>query len=577
MPRMSDHPRLVSLFYCQMDSRHPYPINQPCRAFLLAAIFLLATAIGGPIRAQLMINKGAVIVTKPNSFMQVNGAYQNQTGSIDDSGVVTITTDFTNNTAATSSNAGWYNIGGNFTNDGTFNRKTGTVDLYGASNQNVGGAVITTFYDLQFTGGGSKTLTQKEIVDSDCYFNNGICYTTQTDVLNFTVNGNWINISGMPVAPCASYVDGPCEKDMNSTNRFWFPVGKNGRANTCAITPQSSTATTYRTQYFNFSYVNTTSIQAPLVTVSKVQYWHGDIVTPNPTGGADAIIRLYWIPGDYTLLIYMSTISKLLVARWDTLAPNPPGPTPAWVTAGESAISPGATFNSGWIESAIVPAAKYGLANLNRPFTIASDSSDNSLPVEMGPFTARQVENHIELNWRTYSEIQSLGFELERENPTKLGNEPSSPLLIGSFENDTALQAKSPWGASYQTIDNNLPASGRYTYDLYQIDKDGIRTHVGSEQVDFSEIAIPNSLEVSVYPNPAFNKAWVDFALPKDAPVTFDLFDVTGRNVGHFDEGEQEVGPHNTSLDFSPLPSGTYSLVVIAGDNRITKNIVIMK
>ncbi|HET6400479.1 MAG TPA: T9SS type A sorting domain-containing protein [Candidatus Kapabacteria bacterium] len=565
-----------------MDSRHPYPIYQLRRAFSRAAMFLLAILfIAGPVRAQLMINKGATIVTKPSSFMQVNGAYQNQTGSIDDSGVVTITTDFTNNTAATSSNAGWYNIGGNFTNDGTFNRKTGTVNLYGATNQNVGGAVITTFYDLQFTGGGSKTLTQKEIVDSDCYFNNGICYTTQTDVLNFDVQGNWINISGMPVAPCASYVDGPCEKDMNSTNLFWFPVGKAGRANTCAITPASSTATTFRTQYFNFSYVNTTSVQSPIVTVSKVQYWHGDIVTPNPTGGADAKIRLYWIPGDYTMSIYMSTISNLLVARWDTLAPNPPGPTPAWVTAGVSAIMLGATYNSGWIESAVVIDTQYGLANLNRPFTIASDSTDNSLPVEMGPFTARQVENHVQLDWRTYSEIESLGFELERRLDSSSSGDhaqsANSPVLIASFMNDTALQAKSPWGASYETIDNNLPGSGRYTYDLYQIDKNGLRTHVGSQTVDFSEIAIPSALGCSVYPNPAVDKAWVDFDLPKDAPVSLDLFDVTGRNVGHFDEGQQEIGPHTTSLDLSPLPSGTYSLVVLAGDERITRNIVIMK
>ena len=529
-----------------------------------------------------MINKGATIVTKPNSFMQVNGAYQNQTGSIDDSGVVTITTDFTNNSAATSSNAGWYNIGGNFTNDGTFNRKTGTVDLYGSTNQNVGGAVITTFYDLQFTGGGSKTLTQKEIVDSDCYFNNGICYTTQTDVLNFTIHGNWINISGMPVAPCASYVDGPCEKDMNSTNRFWFPVGKNGRANTCAITPQSSTATTYRTQYFNFPYVNTTSIQSPLVTVSNIQYWHGDIVTPNPTGGADAIIRLYWIPGDYTMSIYMSTISNLVVARWDTLAPNPPGPTPAWVTAGVSAVMPGATYNYGWIESAMVPAAKYGLANLNRPFTIASLTSDNSLPVEMGPFAARQVENHVVLDWRTYSEIESLGFELERRLDSSSFSEvqtpnAKSPVLIGSFMNDTAMQAKSPWGASYQTIDNTLPGSGRYTYDLYQIDKNGIRTHVGSQTLDFSEIAIPNSLGVSIYPNPASTKAWLDCALPNDAPVSFDLFDVTGRQCAHIDEGNWTAGPHSASIDLSSLPAGTYNLVVIAGDERITRNIVVIK
>ncbi|MDP4233357.1 MAG: hypothetical protein Q8913_08360 [Bacteroidota bacterium] len=323
----------------------PATASRIARLLAVAVLYMVMAQAAG---AQLMINKGATIVTKTNSFMQVNGAYQNQTGSIDDSGIVTITTDFTNNSAATAGGSGWYNIGGNFTNDGTFQRKTGTVNLNGTSNQNVGGAVITTFYDLQFTNGGSKTLTQKEIVDSDAYFTNGIVYTTQTNVLNFTINGNWVNNAGLPVAPAASYVDGPCEKDMNSTNRFWFPVGKSGRGNTGAITPQSATATTYRMQYFNYPYVNTTSIQSPLQQVSKIQYWHADIVTP-ATGGADAIARLYWIPGDYTMSVYMSTMSNLVVARWDTLAPVIPGPTPAWVTAGVSALSPGASYLSGWI------------------------------------------------------------------------------------------------------------------------------------------------------------------------------------------------------------------------------------
>jgi len=561
-----------------MDTRRPLRLSHVRRSPALPVVFALAVGMtllaahAPSAHAQLMYNDGATIVTKVSSFMQINGAFENHTvstftGSIDDSGTVTITTDFTNDVNAITSNSGLYNIGGNYTNNGTFNRKTGTVNLYGSSNQNVGGTVITTFYDLQFTGGGSKTLTQKEIVDSNCYFNNGVCYTTQTNVLNFTVNGNWINISGMPVAACASYVDGPCEKDMNSTNLFWFPVGKQGRANTCAITPNTATATTYRTQYFDTSFRDIKDYQAPLLGVSGRQYWYGDITTPNP-GGADAKIRLWWIPGDYSIS-EMPTPSSLVVARWDTLAP--PSPTPAWVTAGESSMMVGATYNFGWVESALVTAVKYGTNIINRPFTLSTTTADNSLPVEMGPFTVRQVANHVVLDWRTYSEIESLGFELERRT------ENIAPTTIASFENDTALQAKSPWGASYQTIDNKLPGGGRYTYDLYQIDKDGIRAHVGTQSIDFNEISIPSSLGISVHPNPTSEKASVDIQVPQDAPVSLDLFDVTGRHADHIDEGTWSAGPHTASIDLSRLAAGAYSLVVIAGDERVTRTIVVIR
>ncbi len=536
-------------------------------------VFALVTMVL-PAHAQIFYNNGSTIVTKPGSIVQVNGSYQNNTGSIDDSGIVTITANFTNSTAATAGGSGLYNIAGNFTDNGTFVKKTGTVNLNGTTNQNVGGTTITTFYNLQFTNGGSKTLTQQEIVDSDCYFTNGICFTTNTDVLHFDVQGNWINNSGMPVSSCISYVDGPCEKDMNSTNLFWFPVGKQGRANTCSITPQSSTATTYLTQYFNVSYVNTTSMQSPLTTVSKVQYWFGNI----ESGSANAIIKLYWIPGDYALASYMATPSNIVVARWDTLSPLVPGPRPAWLTAGVSALQLGATYNSGWIQSAVVTAAQYGTSTVNRPFTLGSLTQDNSLPVEMGPFAVKQVENHMVLDWSTYSEIESLGFELDRSRPGSDG-----VLMLGTFLEDTALMAKSPYGANYRTIDDDGLSTGIYIYDLYQIDKNGIRTHVASESVDFSEIDIPNAVDLSVYPNPATQSVHAEFGLPADSYVQLSLYDVAGRQVMPSIEGEFSVGPNVVSIDVSNLASGVYNIILTAssptqsGNQRVMKGMVIQK
>ena len=550
------------------------PLSRRAHWLLVGGVLAVLAMVPIAVRAQIMINKGAVISTKLNSYVQVNGAYQNLTGSIDDSGTVTITTDFTNNSAATSSNAGLYNIGGNFTDDGTFNRKTGTVNLDGTSNQNVGGAVITTFYNLKFTNGGSKTLTQKEIVDSNCYFTNGVCYTTQTDVLHFDLQGNWVNNSGMPTSNCVSYVWGPCEKEFNSTSLWWFPVGESGRANTCAITPQSSTATTFRTQYFDSSFYNTTSIQSPLTNVSTRQFWFADITSPY-SGGANAIIRLYWIPGDY-VSSWMQNISGLVVGRWDTAAPNPPGPTPAWVTAGKSAIMAGATYNFGWIESAVVTNVKYGLDSLNRPFTLSSLSSDNSLPVDMGPFTARQVGNSVMLHWRTYNELGLRGFEVQRTRGDGV-NDPSTAQLIASFRNDSALVAQNPAGAEYQTADDSLMGDGIYTYDLYEIDQDGLHLHVGTQTVDFSEVAIPGSLEASIYPNPAYPSARVDFDMPSESPVSLDVFDVTGRTVLHVDEGEERAGPHSVPLDLSRLATGSYTLVVTAAGARAMHTLVVMK
>ncbi|HEY3876178.1 MAG TPA: T9SS type A sorting domain-containing protein [Candidatus Kapabacteria bacterium] len=536
---------------------------------VFCAIFIVLTVCATTgVQAQIMYNNGAIIVTKPSSFVQVNGAYTNNTGSIDDSGTVTITTDLTNNTTATAGGSGLYNVGGNFTNNSSWIKKTGTVNLDGISNQNVGGTQITTFYDLQFTNGGSKTLTKEEIVDSNCYFNNGICYTTQTNVLHFDSLGNWVNISGMPVAPCVSYVDGPCEKDMNSTNMFWFPVGKRGRANTCAITPTSATDATFRTQYFNFGFSDVTDMQDPLVAVSGVQYWHGDIVSPNPAS-TNAIIRLYWIPGDYSAM-QLPNPSALVVGRWDTLSPNPPGPTPAWMDAGQSNISPTADFNSGWIESLTQLATQFGTNAINRPFTLASiDGPDNSLPVQMGTFTARQDGKSVLLNWETYSEIESLGFQLERERAG------TPAMVLGSFVNDTALMAKSPSGANYQTLDDSDLTAGPYTYYLYQVDKNGIRTEVGTQTIDYADLAVPDVVSISLYPNPASLSAHVNFELPAADHVRIDLYDITGRLVAHGVEGDFPAGPHQIAIDIANLDPGAYSVILTSANARIMRSLII--
>src|SRR6266540_6491633 len=101
----------------------PFGGSRSGRILALVALVVAMFATQS-LHAQLMINKGATIVVKNAGFMQVNGAYQNQTGSIDDSGTVTVTSDFTNNSAATAGGAGLYNIAGHFTNDGTFVRQT---------------------------------------------------------------------------------------------------------------------------------------------------------------------------------------------------------------------------------------------------------------------------------------------------------------------------------------------------------------------------------------------------------------------------------------------------------------------
>jgi hypothetical protein len=509
------------------------------RSLLLQVLSIfLALLASMSAHAQLVANKGAVIVTKPSSIVMVNGAVQNFiSGSIDDSGTITITTDLTNNASATAGGSGVYNIGGNYTNNGTWVQKTGLVNFNGTGGQLIGGTTITTFYDVWFTNGGGKTLTQKEIIQDTCTFTSGICYTSNTNVLNFMTTGQWKGGSS------ASYVDGPAEKDHNSTTEWRYPIGKQQRFNTGAVQLQAAASNTYRMEYFNWRFWNTTSMQSPLVVISQVQYWYCDLLT----GSTSARVRLYWIPGDYTMASYMSTPSNLTVARWDTTLQM-------WTDAGANQIN--GTWSSGDIQSNYVTAAQFGPAP--RPFTIASLTIDNALPVELGPFRARQDGDHIKLDWKTYTEFENLGFDISRES---VSDEPAEPTLIKSWVNDEEVRGKSPWGAEYETWDLP-PTPGKYRYRLYQIDANGTRRQLTSAEVEYREGSI-NGLSLSIMPSIVDRTARV-IVRSQTLGETFNLhiFDMSGKEVASGYQSSNDVSEAIIEVSAESLAPGMYSAVV---------------
>jgi len=187
----------------------------------------------------------------------------------------------------------------------------------------------------------------------------------------------------------------------------------------------------------------------------------------------------------------------------------------------------------------------------------------------MGAFSARQVKNAVVLDWNTYSEVQNLGFEIERR---QVGGEPT---LIKSFTDDPALQAKAPWGANYETTDDEGLANGVYTYDLYQTDQNGIRTHAGTQTVDFSEVSMPTELSISIYPNPAVEIAHIQFSLPADDHVTVTVYDLSGRMLDRILDGDFTSGNREVTYDASHLPSGSYNVVLMAGNKRVMKSFVV--
>jgi hypothetical protein len=90
---------------------------------------------------------------------------------------------------------------------------------------------------------------------------------------------------------------------------------------------------------------------------------------------------------------------------------------------------------------------------------------------------------------------------------------------------------------------------------------------------DVPEVA---TLEGSA-PNPTRDRAEIRYALPADAPVSLELYDVLGRRVMSIESGEKQAGWHTVTLDARPLASGTYFYVLRAGDQVLSRPLRVVK
>ena len=509
--------------------------------FALAAFTLSVTAS----RAQLATNNGATVKTNTGCVVYIGGSLNNASGTFDNSGALTVNGNVTN--GGTLTDSGTITFNGNWTNTSTFNRGTGSVILNGGA-QSFLGSQVTTFNNLTITGGNTKTFSQAEIVDGTLDLTRGLLATTETNLLTFTTAGNWTNGSD------TSYVNGPAAKDFNSTTEFRLPVGKAGRFNTVGVKPAISSATTFRGEYFDSAYSNTHSLYTPLVEVSGVQYWNVD----RTSGSANGYVRLYWISGDYGLPGLISSTNHLLVARFSDTA---------WAAEGRGEVN--GDYLAGNILSSGVTTWS---GSPNERFTIGADSIVNCLPVELDHFSAQQIDANVRLEWLTRSEIQNLGFEIERHN-----SEIAS-TVIQSWQTEKALSAKSQYGGSYHTLDVP-PSDGIWTYDLYQRDVDGSRWHIATETLLYTKNAGMKSLALSLYPNPTPGVVQALLAVPRDvSSALIELYDGAGRKVSDMTLGPLAKGNNSVQLqDLQHLPNGRYTVILRAGEERVSSALIMSK
>jgi len=84
-----------------------------------------------------------------------------------------------------------------------------------------------------------------------------------------------------------------------------------------------------------------------------------------------------------------------------------------------------------------------------------------------------------------------------------------------------------------------------------------------------------NAVSMSIYPNPTSDYAYIDLNLAKSSVVSVIVTDLVGQQVMNKTMGQLSSGSHNLPIAVSSLKSGIYFFTVQAGNNKVTKKIVI--
>jgi hypothetical protein len=188
---------------------------------------------------------------------------------------------------------------------------------------------------------------------------------------------------------------------------------------------------------------------------------------------------------------------------------------------------------------------------------------DSPLPVELLAFTGRGKESEVDLNWATATEVNNLGFDIERSV------DKGAFMKIGfcpGYGNSNSPKY-------YSFKDKHV--NGFLSYRLKQIDKDGRFSY--SNVLNTETIKIKDFEVYQNYPNPFNPITMIKYKVPAESRVQVSVFNALGENVGSLVNSLQLPGIYDVPWDAKNYASGVYfyrvNITSLDGNTALTKTL----
>ncbi|MEP7079741.1 MAG: hypothetical protein ABI784_03380, partial [Ginsengibacter sp.] len=361
-----------------------------------------------------------------NVVIASDATYSTGYGSFIRSNVITGDATFTNNGSNLFYDADAVGTGNHYTSNVIYNKNSSVAFTVGIGDTTSIGAGLSlnsnaiTLGKIQFTGNNDGIVQQSgstPIIIPTLIMNKGgkakitlmdsVIATTnlnlKSGIIETGVNSNLVLPDNMTYlgGSDSSYVDGPMLKIGNEA--FTFPVGQKNAFAPITITAPGAVSDQFRAQYKNMNpgdVYDSTQKDPTLNHISRAEYWLLD----RTFGTSNVSVTIGWANNRSGVV---NDIPSLRVTRWDGSK---------WKDLGQS--NPTGTTSMGTIKTAAVVSSF-------SPFTLASTTVLNPLPINISRFGALRQASSVFLNWSTENEVNFSHFEVERSgngnNFTSLG------------------------------------------------------------------------------------------------------------------------------------------------------------
>ncbi|NOX88749.1 MAG: T9SS type A sorting domain-containing protein [Calditrichaeota bacterium] len=240
------------------------------------------------------------------------------------------------------------------------------------------------------------------------------------------------------------------------------------------------------------------------------------------------------------------------------------------------------TFNDHWLGFTLTTGVTPNDAN----------NTDNSLPVTLSAFNAFPQNQSVIIKWTTQSEIDVLGYEIQRSL-----DKNGAYATIADYQNNSGLKAKGSTSAKtqYQFEDKDVLFGFTYWYKLISHDLDGSQEEFGPVQANLENqndakpvvSNIPNTFSLEQnFPNPFNSSTEIVFSVPESekgsVPVELSVFNLKGQKIANLVNGVLSAGTYRVNWngrDFNEnqAPTGIYFYKLNTGDNILTRKMLMVK